>query len=126
MFLKAQKAKMWTPKLRLMIIFRRMIFYENIPRFGYRYPLVAFFRLLKGGGICRILKKSSSYENLLKNTTVNRFKTASKAENFTIVYIIGKHIYERFFPLENAGNLDVSNFFEKVRHLWLLIFRCRF
>ena len=40
-------------------------------------PLVAFFRLLKGGGICRILKKSSNYENLSKNPTVIRSKTAS-------------------------------------------------
>ena len=59
-------------------------------------PLSRFFGFWRGG-ICRILKKSSSYENLSKNTTVNRFKTASKPENFTIVYIIGKHIYERFF-----------------------------
>ena len=85
-------------------------------------PLVAFFRLLKGGGICRILKKSSRNENFPQNPTVIRCKTSSKTENFTIVYIFGKHIYRRF-PLEI---LSICIYQMKIEHILLLIFRCRF
>ena len=95
---------------------------DNIPRFSYRYPPLSRFFGFWRGGICRILKKSSRNENFPQNPTVIRCKTSSKTENFTIVYIFGKHIYRRF-PLEI---LSICIYQMKIEHILLLIFRCRF
>ena len=85
-----------------------------IPPISYRYPPPCrVFSSFEGGAslFCRILKKSSRNENFPKNPTVFRSKTASQPENFTIEYIFGKHIYERF-SLEMLAIWMFQNFFK--------------
>ena len=95
----------------------------HIPRIRYRYPPPCrVFSAFEGGGICRILKKSSRNENFPNNPTVIRCKTSSKTKHFEIVYIFGKHIYRRL-PLEILS-ICISQM--KIEHILLLIFRWMF